>query len=212
MSRKLVQVALTAASRQDLVGSWARLGFTLNPTGDGFALADGVVFDFLASDAPGRQTATVGLILQPGDPLPQSADSAAACFQLADRVTGDAPAHANGALGLRSVVAVADNPADHAEYLSALTGQREMLATSAGLEIQLEGGASLDVLSPRAFAFMYDATPAAGGFHIAGLVFGVKNTSETENILRSNGLPSMFHVGRLTVGKVEGVAVGFERA
>ncbi len=212
MSRKLVRISLTAASRQDLVGAWTRLGFALDPDGAGVTLADGVALVFAASDDPTRRV-SVGLSAGPGDAPAMPAGEAADCFHLVREapVLG-APDHPNGALCLREVVAIADEPADHAEFLSALTGQREMLATSAGLDIRLAGGASLEILSPRAFAFRFGINPRGEKFHIAGLVFGVKNLNETEAALAANGLVTIFQVGRLAAGEAEGVAVAFERA
>jgi len=213
MSRKLVHVALTAASRQDLVGAWTRLGFTLDSGGAGVTLADGDRLDFLARVDAAQTSVAAGLSGAPGEKLPAIADAAASCFQLAavaPVARARAPAHPNGALGLRSVVALADEPADHGEFLSALTGQREMRTTSAGLELRLDN-ASLDVLSPRAFAFHFGVTPPASDFAIAGLVFAVADLAKTEAILRANKIASMFQVGRLSAGVVEGVAVAFER-
>ncbi len=212
MSRKLVRISLTAASRQDLVGAWTRLGFALDPDGAGVTLADGVSLAFCASDDPARRV-SVGLSAGPGDAPALSAGEAAGCFQLVEGApAARAPDHPNGAESLREIVACAEEPADHAEFLSALTGQREMLATSAGLEIRLEGGTSLQVLSPRAFAFRFGLNPRAEKFFIAGLVFGVQNLNETDAVLASKGLISIFQVGRLAAGEAEGVAVAFERA
>jgi hypothetical protein len=213
MSRKLVRISLTAASRQDLVGAWARLGFALDPDGAGVTLADGVVLAFSASDDPAGRAASVGLSGGPGEAAALPSGEMAGCFHLIEGAPAAvAPDHPNGALSVREVVAIAEEPADHAEILSALTGQREMLATSAGLSIQLEGGASLEILSPRAFAFRFGINPRAEKFHIAGLVFGVKNLNETEAVLVANGVASIFQVGRLAAGEAEGVAVAFEQA
>lgn len=62
-------------------------------------------------------------------------------------------AHANGAWRLDGVVLVAENPADHGEFLSHLTGVREYSARSTGISFELgEGPAQrLDVMTPLAF-------------------------------------------------------------
>ncbi|MGO8739366.1 hypothetical protein [Rhodoblastus sp.] len=212
MSRKLVRISLTAASRQNLVGAWTRLGFALDPDGAGVTLADGVSLAFCASDDPERRV-SVGLSARPGDAPPLPAGEVSGCFQLVEGAPAlSAPDHPNGAVSLREVVVCAEEPADHAEFLSALTGQREMLATSAGLDIQLAGGASLQILSPRAFAFRFGVNPHTGKFFIGGLVFGVKNLNQTDAALASKGLMTIFQVGRLAAGVAEGVAVAFERA
>ena len=61
--------------------------------------------------------------------------------------------HPNGVTDVTGLVIVAENPADHAEFLSGFTGQREMLATSMGLDIRLARGQRIDVLTPQAAAF-----------------------------------------------------------
>jgi hypothetical protein len=112
---------------------------------------------------------------------------------------------------VRALVAVAEDPADFAETLSNLTGQREMLATSAGLEIRLAGQARLDALAPPAFAFRFGLAPDAQGFRLAGLVFAVKNLDEAEGFLRAGGVDAKMQAGRLLAGLCEGVAVAFEQ-
>ncbi len=104
------------------------------------------------------------------------------CFvMLAPPREKTAPVYANGVTGLKNVVALVESPADHAEALAKLTGQREMLATSAGLEIGLDGETRLDVLTPLAFAFRFGAAaPEVSAFRLAGLVFRVGDLDATE--------------------------------
>ncbi|WP_428687508.1 VOC family protein [Roseibium sp.] len=61
--------------------------------------------------------------------------------------------HVNGAKGVRSVYLLAADPSDHHEFLSAFAGQREMRATSLGLELQTPRG-RISVLSPRAYQLL----------------------------------------------------------
>jgi hypothetical protein len=49
-----------------------------------------------------------------------------------------------------------ENPADHAEVLGRAANQREMRATSAGLDLKL-ANARLEALTPAAFAQRYGA-------------------------------------------------------
>ncbi|MDI9848703.1 hypothetical protein QM467_11615 [Rhodoblastus sp. 17X3] len=212
MPRELVHVALAAPRPQDLAKKWARLGFALDASGVGVALADGVALDFIGSKDPASRRALVGLSADELVASAAPADPAASSFQLAAARLSVAPRHPNGALGLRAIVALADGPSDHAEYLSALIGQREMVATSAGLEIHLDGGTSLDVLSAPAFAYRFGAAPQTEGFRVAGLVFAVKDTAETEAVLRANGLAPRHQAGRLLAETIDGVAVAFEQA
>ncbi len=86
-----------------------------------------------------------------------------------------------------------------------------MLATSAGLEIRLDGKSRLDVLAPPAFAFRFGvAAPDVSAFRIAGLVFAVKNLDETEKVLRKAGNEVRMQGGRLLAGAREGVSIAFE--
>lgn len=59
-------------------------------------------------------------------------------------------AHSNGAVCLKAVYFVAEDPSDHHEFLGGFTGQREMRATSLGLEIATPRGV-ISVLNPPAY-------------------------------------------------------------
>lgn len=64
--------------------------------------------------------------------------------------------HPNGVSRILSVVMLADNPSDHAEFLSHFSGQREMVATSMGLEVDLgEKGGRIEVLTELAYRFRF---------------------------------------------------------
>src|SRR5208337_4585153 len=89
---------------------------------------------------------------------PEPMGGAECYFQLASSRASVAPDHANGVVGVKMLAAIAEDPADHAEFLGNLTGQREMLATSAGLEIRLDGTVRLDVLARPAFAYRFGAS------------------------------------------------------
>jgi hypothetical protein len=102
--------------------------------------------------------------------LPQFAF--AACQHLTPALFWD-PAlqrHANGGMGIAAAVLVADNPSDHHVFLSALTGAREMRATSMGVFIALPQGA-IEVVTPAAFAAVYGemTEPAAVRLAVADL-------------------------------------------
>lgn len=84
-------------------------------------------------------------------------------------------AHPNGANRILELVMVAKDPSDLHEFLGGFTGQREMRATSLGLEIATPRGL-ITVLSPGAFAALYADAPAIdladGRPVIAGVVVG----------------------------------------
>ncbi|QDG77796.1 VOC family protein [Labrenzia sp. PHM005] len=58
--------------------------------------------------------------------------------------------HANGAQAIKAVYMIAEDPSDHHEFLGGFTGQREMRATSLGLELDTARG-QISVLNPRAY-------------------------------------------------------------
>ena len=234
MPRKLVSLALVAARKSELVNAWEALGFSLDAQKNAASLADGARLDFFAPDdsaatrvedlqshaflahfATRRSGAVlVGLSGEANAFLsarPEPMGGAECYFQLANPRKNSAPDHDNGVLGIKTLAAIADDPADYAELLGNLTGQREMLATSAGLEIRLDGKTRLDVLAPPAFAFRFGAAARdTSAFRIAGLVFAVKNLDETEMVLRNAGNEVRMQGGRLLAGAREGVSIAFE--
>lgn len=82
-----------------------------------------------------------------------------------------AQVHPNGAKGIARVTMVAENPSDHHIFLGAFIGNREMRATSFGIEIE-SGSATFEIVSRAGFAFRYGfeapvaATPVFGGIEI----------------------------------------------
>ncbi|RXF73978.1 VOC family protein [Hansschlegelia zhihuaiae] len=77
--------------------------------------------------------------------------------------------HPNGATGVLGPVLTAENPSDHAAFLSTFTGVRDFRATSLGLSIPLAGGA-IDVLTPDAFARRAGVSaPGGGGLRLSAI-------------------------------------------
>ena len=99
--------------------------------------------------------------------------------------------HPNGATGIKGAIMVAENPSAHAEFLSHVTGQREMRATSAGLEIDT-GGARIDVLSQAACVFRYGAAAVEGGAsptRFVGYRIAARGGPHLRGLLAANGVP-----------------------
>ncbi|WP_417674604.1 VOC family protein [Roseibium sp.] len=63
-------------------------------------------------------------------------------------------AHANGAASVDEIVLVAKDPCDHHEFLGSLMEQREMRATSLGLELKTPRG-RVQVLTPDAYSRLF---------------------------------------------------------
>lgn len=88
-----------------------------------------------------------------------------------------AQAHPNGATGVRSVVLVAENPSDHAVFLSAFTGVRDFRASSLGLVIALDHGA-IEVLTPTAWRQRSGESVEVGdGLSLAGVAVTASDLS-----------------------------------
>lgn len=68
--------------------------------------------------------------------------------------------HDNGAKTVEAVYLLAGDPSDHHEFLGGFTGQREMRATSLGLELQTARG-RISVLTPQAYGQLVGEAAAA---------------------------------------------------
>jgi hypothetical protein len=108
--------------------------------------------------------------------------------------------HPNGARQIAVAVLVAENPTDHHIFLEALTGVRDIRATSMGLTIPTPRGA-IQVMDPDAFkqAFGVDA-PKDEGLRLAALVFSVADLKATRVLLQKNSVPAREQAGRLVIG------------
>jgi hypothetical protein len=124
-------------------------------------------------------------------------------------------AHANTAAGVAGVVMVADNPADHHIFLSALVGERELRASSSGISVPTPRG-DIDVMDPAAFAqhFGVAAPDVSHGARLAALRLAVRELSAAQKCLQAGGVPASLHMGRVVVGPqpAMGATLVFERA
>ena len=79
--------------------------------------------------------------------------------------------HPNGVKGTLAVTAVAENPADFHILLEAVMGQRELRATSFGVEAEIGGGATFLILTPAGFHARYgvDAPNPRRGLRFAAV-------------------------------------------
>ncbi|WP_310620190.1 hypothetical protein [Flexibacterium corallicola] len=94
--------------------------------------------------------------------------------------------HSNGAEDISSIVLVADNPADHHEYLKALTGSKSARLSSLGLELET-GNVSIQVLSPSAYKALYDlaAPNNTQGLQLAAIHCRFKELSRFEKFAKN---------------------------
>lgn len=123
--------------------------------------------------------------------------------------------HANGVTGIGGAVLVAENPSDHHIFLSALTGERELLSTSSGITVTTPRG-EIQVMDPLAYRNHFDITPpdVTQGARLAALRFTSRNLTKTKAALQTVGGPGREHRNRLIVGpeQATGAALVFEMA
>jgi catechol 2,3-dioxygenase-like lactoylglutathione lyase family enzyme len=125
-----------------------------------------------------------------------------------------AQVHANTAAAVTGVVLVAENPSDHHIFLSALTGECDLLATSAGLTIKTPRG-DIQVMTPAAFGDHFGTEPpsVANGARLAALRFAVRDLDQAARLLQGGGLSVAERMGQLIVGPQTalGATLAFER-
>ena len=121
--------------------------------------------------------------------------------------------HPNGAAGISEVMMIAENPADHAEFLSHFTGQREMQSTSAGLSVDT-GRGIISVMSEASAAFrlgaVFDPVPA----RLIGFTVLVSNLRVLEERLVSEKIAFQKQPNSIIIPSeiAFGVSIAFEQA
>ncbi len=128
----------------------------------------------------------------------------------------DMQAHPNGSIGVAGVVMVAENPSAHAEFLSHVTGQRHMLATSMGIDLEIGPEQSIEVLTEPAFRHRFGdaAFSARNEPYVAATRIAVSDLELVADRLEEAGV-SAAEVGRRLIippDKAFGTALVFEQA
>jgi catechol 2,3-dioxygenase-like lactoylglutathione lyase family enzyme len=122
--------------------------------------------------------------------------------------------HPNGASAVAGVVLVADNPSDHHIFLSAFTGERDLLATSAGISIKTPRG-EIQVMTPDAFHNHFGTSPPAvqNGARLAALRFAARHLDAAQDLFSRANLSVHERIGRLVIGPdaALGATLAFER-
>jgi hypothetical protein len=123
--------------------------------------------------------------------------------------------HPNAVVGIGGVDLVADNPSDHHIFLSALVGERGLIATSTGISVATPRG-DIRFMDPTAFAAHYgfEAPDASRGARIAALRFLVEDLSPVKAVFEKNGIDAQSRMARLVVGPkiAQGATLVFEIA
>lgn len=109
--------------------------------------------------------------------------------------------HPNTAASVAGVVLVAENPADHQTFLSAFTGQRETLATSAGLLITTPRS-QIQMMTPSAFGDHFGtAAPDTGQrTRLAALRFAMRDFDQAASVLTAARFGSRTPIGHIAIG------------
>jgi hypothetical protein len=185
MANHLNSVTLVCESPASARKTWATLGFALLPGGVIALGSDSIVLRDAAEPFPDLGPFSVVMTELPNpDPA--------------------APApHPNGARALAAVARAMENPADQAEALGRAANQREMRATSAGLELKL-ANARLEALTPAAFAQRYGDGEQA-------LVFATTSIKAARAFFSAAGLAFEEKSGRLVLAeRPAGLVLAFE--
>jgi hypothetical protein len=112
--------------------------------------------------------------------------------------------HPNGAAGIVAVVAVAPNPGELRDFLSAAIGEAELSAGSSGLRAAVDGQ-SFFVLTPGGFRERYGLAPPEPR---RGLLFAAIEilVADLERAVGYAGPTAMRHDGRIVVPASPGLA------
>jgi hypothetical protein len=180
----------------------------------GIAASEPMTFE-RAGQRPDGTAVKLGFTLSFARDPAGSGTGFAVCHQLApDEFWNPAfHQHANTAKRVDGVVLVAETPADHHIFLSALVGERELTATSSGLSVRTPRG-EIQVMTPPAFGhhFGITAPDAVHGASLAALRIGVGEMAAVGAALQAGKVPFQTHRGRVIVGpkQAHGAVLVFE--
>ncbi|MBB4196453.1 hypothetical protein CCR94_19990 [Rhodoblastus sphagnicola] len=197
MPKYLNSVVIMSQNPDAARESWARLGFVV-AAGDGrIALGSAAIYLRGAETAPPPRVSHI-------------------VFADSNSPAAECAAHGNGARGLAALVKVSENPAALAEFCARDAGQREIRATSAGIEIKLEN-ARQDILTPTAFTQFYGdpdtqdpQNPKDPGLTADALVFAA-DLDAVRAFFGAAGLAFEEKFGRLVLAeRLAGLILAFE--
>jgi catechol 2,3-dioxygenase-like lactoylglutathione lyase family enzyme len=109
--------------------------------------------------------------------------------------------HPNGASAISGAIILAENPSDHHIFLSAFTGERELVATSSGITARTPRG-ELTIMDPAAFRTHFGIAPpaAADKARLAALRFSVRELAALARALTASDVTYDLHMGQVIVG------------
>ncbi len=123
--------------------------------------------------------------------------------------------HANSVSAIVGVVAVADRPSDHLDFMQAFAGARAARADAAGFAIETPRG-TIAMLTPAAFIGRYGVQPPdiGRGARLAAIRFAVADTGLLQGLPDEAGMAGMAATGAAVVGQQDamGAVLVFEPA
>jgi len=119
--------------------------------------------------------------------------------------TAENTAHANGSLGVSAVFMSESNPADFQYYLEALTGQRDIRASSSGIEADT-GAGIVSIFTPYALRAMLgtDAEHSVRGLRLRGFSVAVSDLDGLCGCLDGNQVDFRQHGSQIIVDAAPG--------
>jgi hypothetical protein len=108
--------------------------------------------------------------------------------------------HPNTASGIVGVVLVAENPTDHHIFLTALSGVRDLAATSSGITASTPRG-DIKVMDPSAFRSHFGTEPPdiSEGARLAAMQFRVRDRAALTAALDAGGIAFSARMGSTIV-------------
>ena len=122
----------------------------------------------------------------------------------------DLERHENTATAIESLVIVSEDPADHHEFLTHVTGQHDIRSSGLGLWFPL-GTAKLEVISPVAYRAFFGEAPAPMVGRLAAIRFVADAMDAVLALLQSRSLRHLSLGDALVVpsGHAHGISIAF---
>jgi catechol 2,3-dioxygenase-like lactoylglutathione lyase family enzyme len=108
--------------------------------------------------------------------------------------------HGNGVAGIAGITMVAENPADHAGFFRAFTGEGEVKSNSNGITITTPRGV-IQVMDTTAYRqhFAVEPPDLTGGAHLAAIRFATRDKAALMSALGQGGVTPSEHMGNIVI-------------
>ena len=116
-----------------------------------------------------------------------------------------AQSHPNKASALTEVAFYAENPADHAEFMSHFTGLRDYLATSSSINFPIRG--AVHIYSKPAYDYFYSNSLLSPDTHLSGFTVAVPSLDAMVSRCEQNSIVYEIHHDALIIPPVTAYGV-----